>query len=371
MSSTWGETVKISIFGESHGIAIGVVIDGLPAGEPVDMEAVVAQMKRRAPGQDKSATPRRESDYPKVLSGLLNHTTTGAPLCAMIENTNTQSQDYGNLLNVPRPGHSDYPAYLHYHGFNDIRGGGHFSGRLTAPLVFAGAVCRQILARRGIRIGGHVASIAQIRDTPFDPIDIPDELLERLSNAYFPVIDAERKKEMADWIEEARMAQDSAGGVVECAVTGLPAGIGGPLFGGVEPILASILFGIPAVKGVEFGDGFGSCMLHGSQNNDPYYYDAQGKVKTRTNHAGGILGGMTTGMPLVFRVGVKPTASISQNQESINLQSGEDQVLSVHGRHDPCIVPRAVPVVEAAAAVALLNFDGILTEGKMEGGWRA
>ena len=371
MSSTWGETVRISIFGESHGIAIGVVIDGLPAGEPVDMDAVLAQMKRRAPGQDKSATPRKESDFPKVMSGLLNHTTTGAPLCAVIENTNTRSQDYGNLLDVPRPGHSDYPAYLHYHGFNDIRGGGHFSGRLTAPLVFAGAICRQILERRGIRIGGHVASVAQIQDTLFDPVDIPAELLETLSTTYFPVIDAGKKEAMAALIEDARMSQDSVGGIVECAVTGLPAGIGGPLFGGIEPVLSSILFGIPAVKGVEFGDGFGSCALRGSQNNDPFYFDADGKVKTSTNHAGGILGGITTGMPMVFRVGVKPTASISQNQQSVNLQTGEYQILSVHGRHDPCIVPRAVPVVESAAAIALMNFDGILTGGKSEGGWRA
>ncbi len=338
--------VRISIFGESHGIAIGVVIDGLPAGEPIDMDAVLAQMKRRAPGQDKSATPRKESDFPKVMSGLLNHTTTGAPLCAVIENTNTRSQDYGNLLDVPRPGHSDYPAYLHYHGFNDIRGGGHFSGRLTAPLVFAGAICRQILERRGIRIGGHVASVAQIQDTLFDPVDIPAELLETLSTTYFPVIDAGKKEAMAALID-------------------------GPLFGGIEPVLSSILFGIPAVKGVEFGDGFGSCALRGSQNNDPFYFDADGKVKTSTNHAGGILGGITTGMPMVFRVGVKPTASISQNQQSVNLQTGENQILSVHGRHDPCIVPRAVPVVESAAAIALMNFDGILTGGKSEGGWRA
>ena len=335
------------------------------------MDAVLAQMKRRAPGQDKSATPRKESDFPKVMSGLLNHTTTGAPLCAVIENTNTRSQDYGNLLDVPRPGHSDYPAYLHYHGFNDIRGGGHFSGRLTAPLVFAGAICRQILERRGIRIGGHVASVAQVQDTLFDPVDIPAELLETLSTTYFPVIDAGKKEAMAALIEDARMSQDSVGGIVECAVTGLPAGIGGPLFGGIEPVLSSILFGIPAVKGVEFGDGFGSCALRGSQNNDPFYFDADGKVKTSTNHAGGILGGITTGMPMVFRVGVKPTASISQNQQSVNLQTGENQILSVHGRHDPCIVPRAVPVVESAAAIALMNFDGILTGGKSEGGWRA
>ena len=214
-----------------------------------------------------------------------------------------------------------------------------------------------------------MASVAQIEDTLFNPVDIPDELLRTLSTAYFPVIDSDKKTAMAALIEEARMSQDSVGGTVECAVTGVPAGIGGPLFGGIEPVLSSILFGIPAVKGVEFGDGFGSCALRGSQNNDPFYF-AAGTVKTTTNHAGGILGGITTGMPLLFRVGIKPTASISQNQQSVNLQTGENQILSVHGRHDPCIVPRAVPVVEAAAAVALINFEGILSGGKSEGRWR-
>jgi len=356
MSSTWGNKIKISIFGESHGKAIGVVLDGLPAGEPIDFDAVALQMARRAPGRDRSSTPRREADLPTVLSGMLNGKTTGAPLCAIIENTSTKSGDYGNLDIVPRPGHSDYPAFVRYEGYNDVRGGGHFSGRLTAPLVFAGAVCRQILERRGILIGAHVASISTVQDDAFDPVQIPEELIRRLSSVYFPVLRAGAEAEMRQVIEQARLALDSVGGVVECAVIGLPAGIGGPLFGGIEPMLASMLFGIPACKGVEFGAGFGAAQLHGSENNDPYEITEYGEIHTKTNHAGGILGGISTGMPVMFRAAFKPTSSIGREQDSVNLQTGKNTKLNVHGRHDPCIVPRAVPVVEAAAAIALLDM---------------
>lgn len=355
MSSTWGNRVKISVFGESHGKAIGVVIDGLPAGETLNMEEIALQMSRRAPGRDLSSTPRKEGDLPQIVSGILNDTTTGAPLCAMIENTNTRSGDYENLRVVPRPGHADYPASVHYKGFQDVRGGGHFSGRLTAPLVFTGAVCRQILARHGMIIGGHVASIGPEHDALFDPVTVPAELLQRLSSAYFPVINSEAEGRMRAVIEEARMAQDSVGGVVECAVTGVPTGLGGPLFGGVESALASALFGIPACKGVEFGEGFGVAKLHGSEDNDPYYYEGD-TVKTGTNHAGGILGGITTGMPIVFRAAFKPTSSISVEQDSVDLHTKTNTKLRIHGRHDPCIVPRAVPVVESVAALVLMNL---------------
>ncbi len=362
MSSTWGETVKISIFGESHGKAIGVVLDGLPAGERIDLDSVALQMSRRAPGRDSTSTPRKESDLPQIVSGMLNDTTTGAPLCALIENTNTRSGDYDNLKLIPRPGHADFPAHLRYGGYNDVRGGGHFSGRLTAPLVFAGAVCRQILQRRGILIGAHVFSVKDVTDDPFDPVHVPEDLLASLSSAYFPVINDNAKQKMRDTIEAARLAQNSVGGVVECAVTGLSAGVGGPLFGGIEPVFSSILFGIPAVKGVEFGAGFGASALFGSENNDPYFCDG-GTVKTKTNHAGGILGGISTGMPVLFRAAFKPTPSISLEQDSVDLTAKENTKLSVHGRHDPCIVPRAVPVVEAAAAVALMNLINLHTGG--------
>lgn len=356
MSSTWGERVKISIFGESHGEGLGVVIDGLPAGEAVDMQEVLLQMGRRAPGHDKTATPRKESDTPEILSGLLQDTTTGAPLCAVIRNHNTRSGDYGNLVVRPRPGHSDYTAAVRYHRHNDIRGGGHFSGRITAGIVFAGAVCRQILLRRGVEIGAHIYAIAGIHDTPFDGVSVPQELLRRLNRSRFALIDSQQEAPMRAAVEEARMSLDSVGGIVECAVTGLPAGLGSPMFGGVENVLSSLLFGIPAVKGVEFGAGFGAASMRGSRHNDPFYYDATGVVRTRTNHAGGILGGITTGMPLIVRTAVKPTASISQPQHTVDLETGQDAILEVRGRHDPCIVPRAVPVVEAATALGVLNL---------------
>ncbi len=356
MSSSWGERVKISIFGGSHTQAIGVNVDGLPAGEAIDEQAVLAQMARRAPGQDPTATTRKEADTPRVLCGLLEGVTTGAPLCAVIENTSQRSKDYENLRRLPRPGHADYTAYLRYQGHNDIRGGGHFSGRLTAPLVYAGAVCRQILERRGITVGSHVAAIAGEADTGFDPVNVSPELLGRLNQEYFPVIDPKAQEKMRAKIEEARMDCDSVGGIVECAVVGLPGGAGNPMFGGAENLFASILFGIPAVKGVDFGAGFAAACLRGSQNNDPFYYDESGNVKTRTNYAGGILGGITTGMPLIFQAAFKPTPSIAQEQDTINLPAQENGKLKVTGRHDPCIVPRAAPVVEAAACIAALEL---------------
>ena len=356
MSSTFGKNLHISVFGGSHTEAIGVVIDGLPAGETIDQDALLRQMARRAPGRDKSSTPRKESDIPRILCGLLDGVTTGAPLCLIIENTNIRSKDYSDLKIHPRPGHADYTAFVRYGGHNDIRGGGHFSGRLTACLVAAGGIARQILQRRGILIGAHALQIGPVFDRRFDPVSISPEEQIRLSETYFALLDPEKESAMRDVIEEARMAQDSIGGIVECAVTGLPAGLGSPMFDGVENVLGAALFGVPAVKGVEFGDGFGVAALHGSENNDPFTYGEDGKVKTLTNHAGGVLGGITTGMPLVFRCAVKPTSSISRAQHTIDLSRGCDDTLSVHGRHDPCIVPRAIPVVEGVAAMALLDM---------------
>ncbi len=354
MSSTYGEKIKISVFGESHGGGIGVVIDGLPAGEAIDFDAVLAQMARRAPGRDKTATPRKESDTPRVLSGMLGGVLTGAPLCAVIENTNTRSQDYGDLLAKPRPGHSDYTAYIKYHGANDIRGGGHFSGRITAPLVFAGAVCRQLLERRGIQIAAHIQSVGSIHDKPFDPVAVPSALIKRLSASSFALIDESAEEAVRAEIEASRLAQDSVGGTIECAVTGLPAGVGEPMFDGLEGAIAKAVFGVPAVKGIEFGAGFALAAMRGSRANDAFCYD-NGVVVTETNHCGGILGGIANGMPLIFRCAVKPTPSISQPQKTVDLQTGENTVLTIHGRHDPCIVPRAVPVIEAVTALAIIN----------------
>lgn len=356
MSSTWGSNIKLSIFGGSHTGAIGVVLDNLPPNEKIDLDAVRVQMARRAPGKDKTGTTRVEADEPQILSGLLDGVTTGAPLAAVIANTNTRSKDYSNLKMHPRPGHADYTASVRYLGANDIRGGGHFSGRLTACLVFAGAVCRQILERRGITIGAHASRIGTAADTPFDPARVSAKELNALNTRFFSVTDPAAERAMRDDIERARLDADSVGGIVECAAVGVPAGIGSPMFGGIENVFASILYGIPAVKGVEFGAGFAVAGMHGSENNDPFYYDEAGEVRTRTNNAGGILGGITTGMPIVFRVAVKPTASIGQEQQTVNLAQKCDDTLIVVGRHDPCIVPRAIPVVEAAAAIALMDL---------------
>ena len=356
MSSTWGERIKLSIFGGSHTEAIGVNLDGLPAGEPVDWEEILVQMARRAPGQDPTATRRKESDEPHVLCGLLDGVTTGAPLCAIVYNTNQRSKDYENLRVHPRPGHADYTAYVKYGNHHDVRGGGHFSGRMTAPLVFAGAVARQILGRRGIQVASHVASIGGVADTPFDPVSIPSEWMDRLSREYFPVIDPEAKERMRQEVEAARKDGDSVGGGVECAVTGLPVGVGNPMFDGVENKIASLAFGIPALKGIEFGSGFAGSQLRGSQNNDPFTMDSQGCVCTVTNQAGGILGGISTGMPLVFRGAFKPTPSIGKEQDTVNLRTGENAKLVITGRHDPCIVPRAAAAFEAAACVAVLEL---------------
>ena len=356
MSSNWGTHLKLSIFGESHGDAIGVVRDGLPSGIRLDKQGILSQMARRAPGRDLSSTPRKEDDIPEILSGLLDGVLTGAPLAAVIRNRNVRSADYQNLLTLPRPGHADYTGYVRCGGFSDIRGGGHFSGRLTAPLVFAGAVCRQILQQQGIEIAAHIARIASVSDDLFPPVEIPKALMRRLSSSSFGVIRPQAEDAMRAEIERARLDCDSVGGVVECAVTGVPAGIGSPMFGGVENVFSSLLFGIPAVKAVEFGDGFASCARRGSENNDSFYYDGHGQVKTRTNHCGGILGGITNGMPILLKVGIKPTASIGREQDTVDLTARTNAKLVVKGRHDPCIVPRAVPVVEAAAALAMLDL---------------
>ena len=353
MSSTYGENLKLSIFGQSHGTAIGMTLDGIPAGLPVDMDALQVFLNRRAPGQNDWSTPRKEADRPEFLSGILDGYTCGAPIAAAIYNKNTRSGDYANLKDCPRPGHADFTAQIKYGGFQDAAGGGHFSGRLTAPLCIAGGLCKQWLEGMGIQIFAHISAIAGIPDTPFDPL-APD--MDSIQPE-FPVINQDAGARMRAVISAARSDGDSVGGIVECAVTGLPAGVGEPMFGGVESRIAQIVYGVPAVKGVEFGVGFAAAKLRGSQNNDDYVI-SDGQIRTATNNAGGILGGITTGMPLIFRAALKPTPSISRPQQSVDLNDGKVQELIVKGRHDPCIVPRAVPVIEAAAAIAI--FDMIL-----------
>ena len=355
MSSVIGDKIKLSIFGESHGEAIGCVIDGLPAGIKIDMNAVYKDMQRRAPGKDKTATPRLEKDIPHILSGMLDNVTTGAPLAMVIENTNTKSGDYSNLMTVPRPGHSDYPAYVKYGGNNDIRGGGHFSGRLTAPLVFAGSVAKQFLSQMGVTIGAHIKQIGSVCDAVSDLNKTDKSLLDTLSSSTFSLIDETKEQAMRDEIEKARLSLDSVGGIIECFAVGLPVGLGGNMFDTVEGKLASILFGVPAVKGVEFGIGFGFANKRASEVNDQYEIK-NGRVATLSNNNGGVLGGMTDGAPLSVSVAIKPTPSIAKKQKSVNLLTMENAELEIHGRHDPCIVVRAVPVIECAVALGLLDL---------------
>ncbi len=352
MSSMTGKNIKISVFGQSHSEAIGIVIDTLPTGIKLDFDKINEFMARRAPGKNAFSTARKEADTPEIISGLANGYTCGAPLCAVIHNTNTRSKDYDNLKNCPRPSHADFAASVKYKGFNDVAGGGHFSGRLTAPLCFAGAVCMQILEQKGIKIKAHIYSVKDIKDTPFDLVNITDE---NIAAKDFPVINDEQGKKMQEVILGAKSQADSVGGIIECAVTGVPAGYGNPMFDGVENIIAKNIFGVPAVKGIEFGNGFEAATLSGSENNDPFTVIDE-EIKTKTNNSGGINGGITNGMPIVFRVAMKPTPSIGKEQDSVSLKEKTDEKLIIYGRHDPCIVQRAVPVIEAVAAISMLDI---------------
>ncbi len=358
MSSEFGKILKVSVFGQSHGKAIGVNIDGLPAGEEIDLEELQRFLDRRRPGKSPLSTARSEADVPEFLSGLENGRTCGAPLCAVIRNCDQHSGDYSELADKPRPGHADYTAWVKWRGHADTRGGGHFSGRLTAPLCVAGGIARQILARRGIYVGAHLDSVGAASDGHF-PLYPTRELFEAVAAKPFPVLDDASGVRMREVILAAKNALDSVGGVIECAAVGLPAGLGDPMFDGVENRLAAVLFGIPAVKGVEFGAGFGAAGLCGSQNNDRFAIES-GRIVTTTNCSGGIQGGITNGMPILLRVAVKPTPSIGQPQKTVSLSAMENTDLQIHGRHDPCIAHRAVPVVEAVTACVLLD---LLLEG--------
>ena len=353
MSSTYGEKLHLSIFGQSHGAGIGMTLDGVPSGLPVDFEKLQSFLNLRAPGQNDISTPRKEADKPEFLSGIVNGFTCGAPIAALIRNTNTRGSDYEQLKDCPRPGHADYTAQVKFNGYQDAAGGGHFSGRLTAPLCIAGGMCKQWLQLQGIHITAHIMQIANVEDDPFDPVNPEYQDV----NLNFPVLNSRRGEEMRTVILDAKTIGDSVGGIIECAVTGLPAGVGEPMFDGLEGKIAQIVFGIPAIKGIEFGSGFGCASALGSQNNDPFTI-VNGQIRTKTNNAGGILGGISTGMPIIFRAAVKPTPSIAKCQETISMFEMKETTLCVKGRHDPCIVPRAVPVIEAATAIAV--FDAIL-----------
>ena len=363
MASSFGERLRVSVFGESHGNGIGAVIDGLPAGFPIDFDRLMQFMERRQGGRNALSTSRKEPDVPRFISGVTDGRTNGFPLCLEIANTNTRSGDYSEMLRKPRPSHADFTADVKWHGSADMRGGGHFSGRLTAPLCAAGGIALQILEKERIRVGAHLWNVGDVFDDPF-PMQPNGRLFEQIAQKPFPVIDDAKGEAMMQEILSAREAQDSVGGSIECMIDGLRAGIGDPMFDGVENQLARALFGIPAVKGVEFGDGFALSQMRGSQANDPLYAvdDVPGLVLTKTNHNGGILGGITNGMPVRFRVGIKPTPSIAQPQETVERVGAhmENSVIEIKGRHDPCIAQRAVPVVEAVAA--LVTLDLVLTE---------
>ena len=348
--------MKYTIFGESHGPAIGVVLEGVPAGLELDWEAIRFEMARRAPGKSDLSTARKEEDQVEVISGLFEGKTTGAPLCAVIANTDTRSGDYEKVKDIARPGHADWPAHVRYGGHNDYRGGGHFSGRLTAPMVFAGAVAKQILAEKGVYVGAHISSIYGISDASMEDWFS----LKEVAAKKFPVLDDEKGEEMKEAILEAREELDSVGGSIECAVFGLPAGLGDPDFGlNAEGIFSRHLFAVPAVKAVAFGAGVAFALMRGSEANDPLYVDDDGTVKGEQNCAGGINGGITNGMPVTFEVTMRPTPSIARTQFTVDMAKMENAELELTGRHDPCVVPRAVPVIEAAAALAACELMGI------------
>ncbi len=362
MSSLFKGGISVSIFGESHGRGIGVVLDDLPAGEELDLDEIGVYMARRAAKSDGTSTMRLEKDNPDILSGVYEGKTTGTPLAAVIFNGDQHSSDYGNISHIARPAHADFTGYLRYNGANDPRGGGHFSGRLTAPLVFAGAVCAQILKRRGITTGAHIRSLKDIQDAPFDPVNVTAEQLESVKSRSFPVFDESSEEKMRTAILAARSDLNSIGGIVECAAVGMPAGVGSPMMDGLENIISRLVFAIPAVKGIEFGNGFGCADLFGSENNDEFAV-RDGKIVTLTNNHGGILGGICSGMPIIFRVAFKPTPSISRPQKSVDFKNMTEQELVIKGRHDPCVVARAVPCVESALNIALVS--ALSAEGKL------
>ena len=353
MGNTWGNNIKLSIFGESHGDAIGIIIDGLPSGIQLDLDEIKKEMDRRKPGKSNISTSRKEADEVKILSGFFEGKTTGTPLCGIIENTNTISKDYNK--NIMRPGHADYAGFVKYNGFNDYRGGGHFSGRITAPLVFAGAVAKQILSKSGIAIGAHIKQVGDISDCEFDRVNINESLINQFKYKEFPTIDIEIGNKMKELIGNVKENLDSIGGQIECAIVGLNPGLGEPFFDSVESTISSIMFSIPAVKGIEFGAGFKFTNMLGSQANDSIYIKNE-KVLTYTNNNAGITGGITNGMPIIFSLAIKPTPSIARPQNTIDVSKNENIQTEITGRHDPCIVHRAVPVVESCAAIAILDL---------------
>lgn len=355
MPYSWGKKIKFDIYGASHDKSVGIRIFGIPAGEKIDMDELSRFMRRRAPGHSELTSKRCENDIPVFLSGMTDGVTDGKELVIDIANADVRSSDYETIRTVPRPGHADYALWFKSGGTAQVSGGGRFSGRMTAPICAAGGVCMQILKRRGIEVCAHIASVCTVFDEAFDPMGESAELFELLHRKSFPVKNNEAGERMKSAILSAAAEGNSLGGTVECMITGVPAGFGGELLDGIESAIASLLFAVPAVKGVEFGAGFSAAEMRGSENNDEYRIQ-NGRAVPVSNHAGGILGGISTGMPILFRAAFKPVPSIAKEQKSVDLQTMEEVTISVHGRHDPCILPRAVPIVEAAAAIAVLDI---------------
>ena len=350
MGSVFGKNLKLSIFGESHGAGIGMVLDGFPAGLLLDEEAILLELERRKPGKDPWSTARKEDDAPQILGGIYNGRTTGAPIAVFFSNKDTRSQDYEQLNNAYRPSHADFTGMIRFDGFNDLRGGGHFSGRLTAGMVYAGALAKQLLSLSGIRIIGHVSQVGTVKD-----LELSSAMVETLKlSTDFPMFSVQAAELAKDEIEAARLAQDSIGAELTVAAINMPTGIGNPIFESIESHVAGVLFSVPGVKGVSFGSGFGLVNMRGSVAND-CFYEANGQVKTKTNHSGGINGGISNGMPIVVHVAMRPTPSIGTTQTTLG-RDGSLEELQLKGRHDPCIGPRALPVIEALLAVALLDM---------------
>lgn len=351
MAFEYCNNLRLTVFGQSHSRAIGAVLDGLPYGFSID-ESALRKFCDRRKATDEISTARKEKDEVEILSGLLDGKTCGSPVAFTIRNEDVRSEDYESVKETPRPSHADYVAMVKYSGFSDLRGGGHFSGRLTAPLCVAGGIAKQILSKFGIEVGAHLLSVKDVKDVAYDPVDTK---IKQFDNGEFPVLDKTAEEKMRSVILSAKKDGDSVGGVIECAITGLPVGLGSPNFDGVENVISHLAFAVPAVKGIEFGNGFAAAATFGSENNDAFAFDGE-KVVTLTNNAGGINGGITNGMPVIFKVAMKPTPSISKTQNTLNLKTGETQDVNVGGRHDPCVAVRAVPVIESVAALAILDL---------------
>lgn len=356
MSYSFGDRFKVTVFGQSHSAQMGVVIDGVPAGKKIDYDFIDHELYRRKPGKNNYSTARNEDDEFEIVAGVVDGYSCGAPICAIIKNKDQRSKDYSKLKYNPRPSHADYPAYVKYNGFNDIRGGGQFSGRLTAPLTVAGAIAKDLLKEKGVFITSHIKSIYNIEDDKIDYAKVKFDDLKDIQNKEFPTINDNIGKYMIEFIENIKLKGDSVGGIIEVVVFGLPVGVGEVLYNSVESKISSAVFSVPGIRGIEFGLGFEACETFGSVHNDEYYYDENKIVKTVTNNHGGIIGGLTTGMPLIFKVAVKPTSSISKSQKTVNLLEKDVCNLQIAGRHDPCIVPRTLTAIETVTAISLLDL---------------